>query len=215
MYLTSIVLAAGSSSRLGQMKQLVPYKGNTLLERQVEMVLPLADHVVCVLGYQAEKIPQINNKKVSYIINSRWRLGLSSSIVAALSELPEQTTHIMLLLSDQWRVTSRDCLQLKDIAKEQNEAIVVAEKSSENKRLFSPPVVIPLGYFEELKSLTGEGGAKTLIQKHMSEVVSIDMPTAFDDLDTPEDLQHYKKQIRKEKELSNDQVKRKWQGSSV
>jgi len=215
MYLTCIVLAAGNSSRLGQMKQLVQYKGITLLERQVDMVLPLADHVTCVLGFQAEQIPKINNKKVGYIINSQWQQGLSSSIVAALSELPEQTTHIMLLLSDQWRVSTSDCLQLKSIAQEQNQAIVVAGKNSESKQLFSPPVVIPRCYFEELALLTGEGGAKTVIQKHISDVVSVDMPCAFDDLDTPEDLQHYKKQIRKEKELSNDQVKRKWQGSSV
>jgi len=215
MFTTAIVLAAGSSSRLGTMKQLVPYQDKTLLERQVEEVLPSVEHVMVVLGYQASIIPKINNKKVTYIVNENWQQGLSSSIVAALSKLPVQTTHIMLLLSDQWKISTADCRQIIGLAEEQGEAIIAAEKKIENKPLFSPPVVMPRRYFDELKTITGEGGAKSIIQKHKANVVFVTMPNAFADIDTPEDLKNYKKQIRKEKELSNDQVKHQWQGSSV
>ena len=65
-----IVLAAGQSSRLGQMKQLVSIKGKSLIENQLEQALKVSNKVYCVLGFNADEIKsRINHLPIKTIIN--------------------------------------------------------------------------------------------------------------------------------------------------
>ncbi len=67
-----IILAAGSSSRLGSPKQLLEYKQSTFLKNSIEIALAsLAQRVVVVLGANAEAVkPSLQNDKLSFIINN-------------------------------------------------------------------------------------------------------------------------------------------------
>ncbi len=89
-----IVLAAGASTRLGQPKQLLPYRGSNLLQITVESAIAsVCQPIVVVLGAYAEKIqPAIAQLPVQFVQNERWAVGMGTSIQCGLrwieTELP-------------------------------------------------------------------------------------------------------------------------------
>ncbi|HEV3326841.1 MAG TPA: NTP transferase domain-containing protein, partial [Puia sp.] len=84
----TIILAAGNSSRLGRPKQLLPYRGKTLLTHVVAEALAAdMQPVVVVTGaYQEEIRDFLKGQPVSIIHNPHWETGMASGIVAGLTE---------------------------------------------------------------------------------------------------------------------------------
>lgn len=183
--LAVILLAAGESSRLGQMKQLVTINENTLIERQLRLSLTISKDVYCVLGHKAEEIYQyIEHLPTTALINSNWKSGLGSSIATGVNALPKHIDAAMILLVDQWQLSINDfasCLQQWHCCPR---GILAA---SNNEKL-GPPVIFSRQYFSELGKLNGKDGAKTLLKKYQSNVHRINLPHAFNDLDTPSQL---------------------------
>ncbi|MEQ1588226.1 MAG: nucleotidyltransferase family protein, partial [Cyclobacteriaceae bacterium] len=101
-----LVLAAGSSSRLGQSKQLFLVEGKTLLEKSALAALNSgAEHVVVVLGAQAalhKKV--IENLPIGIVINDDWQKGMGNSLKVGLGHLitnyPE-TEAVIIMVCDQ------------------------------------------------------------------------------------------------------------------
>ena len=100
-----IILAAGSSSRLGQPKQLLEFKGKTLLEIAVEAAQnSQAQSCVLVLGANADLIVEkIDHTKVDRVVNENWEKGMASSMQKGLKYLMENSDpdQVILMLSDQ------------------------------------------------------------------------------------------------------------------
>jgi molybdenum cofactor cytidylyltransferase len=105
-----IILAAGSSSRLGQPKQLLEFNGKTLLEIAVEAAQnSLAASCVIVLGANADLIVEkIRHTKADQVINENWESGMASSMQKGLKYLIEKSApdQVILMLSDQPFVNS-------------------------------------------------------------------------------------------------------------
>jgi molybdenum cofactor cytidylyltransferase len=98
---TGLVLAAGGSSRLGEPKQLLPYKGATLLDAVLDTAraAPL-DQIVVALGGSAEEVREkVNLEGTEPILNESFGEGCSSSIATALSAVEGDT--LVLMLGDQ------------------------------------------------------------------------------------------------------------------
>ena len=86
--LAIIVLAAGRSSRLGQMKQLITVNDKSLVELQLERALKVSSKVYCVLGFNARHVhASIEHLPINTIINSKWSDGMASSIAAGVKAL--------------------------------------------------------------------------------------------------------------------------------
>ena len=188
-----VLLAAGQSSRLGQMKQLLPIQNKKLITVQLEMALKVTDKVYCVLGYQAKEIhDHIDHLPITTIINSTWSEGMASSIARGVDALAPDTQAVMIILVDQWQLTSADLTRHLAYWQEAPDAIVVAQNESvmtENaKEKIGPPVIFPQHYFAELKQLTGQQGAKPLLKKYQDKLLKVALGHAFIDLDTPEQL---------------------------
>lgn len=185
-----IVLAAGQSSRLGKMKQLLPVNGKVLIVRQLEKALAISNNVYCVLGHQAERMQAcIEHLPIKTIINSSWSSGMASSIAAGVNALSANIEAVMIVLVDQWRLASEDLVQQKNCWQTQANLIVAAKNSnSEGRMSIGPPVVFPCKYFTELSQLTGEQGAKTVLMKYLDNLLAVPMENAFIDVDTPEQL---------------------------
>src|SRR6478672_3735074 len=100
---TGLVLAAGGSSRLGRPKQLLPYRGTTLLGHALGSARACSfDQLVCVLGGAAEDIRQaVDLRGIDVVVNDEFGTGCSSSIAAALSVVAPRTDVLVLLLADQ------------------------------------------------------------------------------------------------------------------
>ncbi|PCH96780.1 MAG: hypothetical protein COB83_04375 [Gammaproteobacteria bacterium] len=197
-----LLMAAGSSSRLGQPKQLVEISvanksSGSLLHRQVAMMdticLSINAQAYCVLGFEGDTmIKHLANsasaQNLTIIDNANWSHGLSTSIAKGVSLVASDVSAVLVFLVDQWQLSTENLTQLITQWRKQPEFIHVASLDE----CFSPPVIFPRRFFNELIALTGDDGAKKVIKDNIKQVKSVAMPNAFVDLDTPEQLQNLK-----------------------
>jgi molybdenum cofactor cytidylyltransferase len=103
MFTTGLVLAAGRSSRLGQPKQLLEYRGRTLLDATLDMARSCGfDQLVVALGGAAPDVrDSVDLAGCDVVENVHFATGCSSSIVAALDSVDARSDGIVLLLGDQ------------------------------------------------------------------------------------------------------------------
>ncbi len=183
-----IILAAGSSSRMGEAKQNLLFKGMTLLQTAFKTALASKANVVAVvLGANVDAIsPTIINQPVHIFKNEHWAEGMSASISFGLSKLlksqPELSS-VLFMLMDQPLVDDNFINKLIDQAAPGK---IIA--SSYNDTL-GPPVLFDKQFFEEILTMTGNDGAKRIIQKHQKAVIEIPFASGAFDIDTPEDYE--------------------------
>jgi len=103
-----VLLAAGSSARLGKAKQLLPYQGTTLIEHAIRIALEAgASEVVVVLGAFAEEIGvRISDLPVKPVLNKDWAQGMGGSIRVGVAALSEGVEAVVVMVCDQPAVTS-------------------------------------------------------------------------------------------------------------
>jgi molybdenum cofactor cytidylyltransferase len=186
-----ILLAAGSSSRLGRAKQLIEFQGKTLIQKAIdEANKSQANCLVVVLGANAELIQTgFDSSSTPFIVNPDWQQGMSSSMQAGLRFLmeKEEINQVLLMLCDQPFVDASLLNQLINAKEISGKEIVAAAYSD----TLGVPALFDRRYFEELVQLTGSEGAKKVIFKHQAEVHALDFPLGTVDLDTEEDVSQF------------------------
>ena len=193
-----IVLAAGQSTRLGQMKQLISINGKSLVERQIEQALKVTSEVYCIVGFNAEQVSErIDHLPITTIINSEWSAGMASSIAAGVKALTPEVKAVMIVLVDQWQLTAEDCIAHFQCWLANPSAIVVAENNNGliHSTHIGPPVIFPREYFAQLNELKGKHGAKPLLKKYRKQLLKLPLAHAFIDLDTPTQLNEMMKKF--------------------
>jgi molybdenum cofactor cytidylyltransferase len=186
-----ILLAAGTSTRMGKTKQLLPFGEKTLIERVlVEALNSELDKVVLVLGYQAVEIKKIINPvspqpKLTIIENRQFKQGISSSIIAGLSEIENTHDHVMILLGDMPFI-HRDLINLLIRRYLQSGLLIAAIKGQDRP---AHPMIFSRQLYPELMILRGDVGARSLFTKYSEKVCLIEPEGPYDakDIDTPED----------------------------
>ena len=183
------ILAAGASRRLGQPKQLVRIDGQPMLRRQCSVAIEAhVGSIAVILGCEAQKCAAaIEGLPVSIRINESWREGLAASLrEATRAAMEEHAAGLLLFHCDQYRVGPVDLRQLQkswvDGGRQQACRAVHAS-------YVGPPVIFPAACFPDLLTLQGEEGASgVLARMERGGVISIDIPSAVVDLDSPQDL---------------------------
>ena len=181
-----IILAAGSSTRMGKAKQNLVFKGQTLLQTVIKTALAAQIEVVTVvLGANGQAIaPTIDTTNVHVFLNPQWESGMGSSISYGLKELlkirPELSS-VIFLLTDQPLVSSVFIRQLIEIAAP--EKIIASAYNA----TIGPPVLFDKAFFDDLLKMQGNEGAKKVLQKYAQAVVEVPFPDGAFDIDTPED----------------------------
>ncbi|MET0998946.1 MAG: nucleotidyltransferase family protein [Marmoricola sp.] len=119
MTVAAVVLAAGSSRRLGQPKQVLALDGVTILDVTLSVARDSAcDPVVVVLGGAADQVrAEVSLDGVQVVENDEFGDGCATSIRTALSALPDETAGIVLLLGDQPRVQVETIQELEATAR--------------------------------------------------------------------------------------------------
>ena len=182
--LMAVVLAAGASTRLGQSKQLIKYRGETLLNRALRTGQWLTQRpALAILGHDAENISNTLPKSASYHLCSSWEQGQAHSIASAFEVLDEDVDSVLIMTVDQWAITRMEWLSMLGIwQQESHEPIAAAYADT-----LGIPAIFPRSYFERLSTLSGDVGAKSLLM-NQAETIMVYMPNAAKDLDTPDDL---------------------------
>jgi molybdenum cofactor cytidylyltransferase len=118
MFVTGLVLAAGGSSRLGEPKQLLPYREKTLLDATIGMARSCGfDQLLVTLGGSAAAVRErVDLSGTRVVENPEYGAGCSSSIVTALAVVDPGADGIVLLLGDQPGVSARAVQTLVDVA---------------------------------------------------------------------------------------------------
>jgi len=185
----AIILAAGSSSRLGKPKQNLVFQGSTLLQRAIKFALAAdTDEVVVILGANSEVIkPNLTDKNIRIIQNNDWQEGMASSIrvgLAALLKINPQLRHVILMLCDQPFADTSIINQLIKAASTGKTIVASAYNGT-----LGPPALFNKIHFEELLVLQGNEGAKKLLVKYEQEVHKVPFPLGMIDIDTIGDFE--------------------------
>ncbi|KQB40072.1 NTP transferase domain-containing protein [Flavobacterium aquidurense] len=183
-----IILAAGSSSRLGHPKQLLAYKNTTLLKNTIKEASSVDNtFVIVVTGSNRELIEkELHFFDIKITYNPEWESGMSSSINKGLTELlllyPDCETCIFAVC-DQPYVTHIIFENLIAEYQKTNKGIV----ASSYAETLGTPILFDKKYFSNLLQLEGQEGAKKIINKFPDDVASIPFEKGNIDIDTPED----------------------------
>lgn len=100
--IAGILLAAGESTRMGQLKALLPWRGTTLLQAQAAALQAAgASPLIVVLGHRADELRELLPALAEVVLNERFREGKSTSIVAGIGALPESVDAALVVAVDQ------------------------------------------------------------------------------------------------------------------
>ena len=174
---------------MGSPKQLLELEGKPLLVRTVEAALASpAWPVVVVLGANAERIrPILARFPVLVTENPAWSEGMAASIRAGVTTLQQFSRRIdaaLIALCDQPAFSADTIAQLISTQLATGRGIVAARYAGRN----GAPALFLREHFSTLTGLTGEEGARALLNDDPSRVSSIELPALAFDLDTPADV---------------------------
>jgi molybdenum cofactor cytidylyltransferase len=184
-----IILAAGSSSRLGQSKQMIEVEGVPLLLKSTLTALDANyEHVVVVLGAHANMHKKtIAHLPVEIITHEEWEKGMGSSLKTGLQHIIESrpgTHSVVVMVCDQPRLTSNHLSTLRDVYNNTSSKIV----ASRYENTIGVPALFDRTLFAELLDIKDTQGAKVVIERHAASVNTIEWAEGILDIDTPEDL---------------------------
>jgi molybdenum cofactor cytidylyltransferase len=194
MNIAVILLAAGSSSRLGQSKQLLKFGNETLLEHSAKAALDSgASKIIVVLGADAEAHKkQLANYPIEIIYNTQWTKGMGSSIKAGLNIITNTSPAsdaVIIMVCDQPLIKSDNLKNLISKFEATGSAIVASSYGN----VWGVPALFSNVLFEKLLKLDDDHGAKKIIQQHSNKVTAVDFPEGAIDIDTLGDYENLTK----------------------
>lgn len=189
MKVGAVILAAGSSSRMGSPKQTLQFEGNSLLRRAALAALDTTCRpVVVVTGANAELCRrELDQLEVREAFNPNWATGMASSIRAGIGELVSMEPDVaaaVLLLCDQPHVNSIVISNLVAAHHTTGRPVIASAYGGS----FGVPALFSRTLFAELTDLNGTSGAKEIIKRHAADAHLLPFPQGEVDIDTPQDL---------------------------
>jgi molybdenum cofactor cytidylyltransferase len=180
----AILLAAGSSSRLGQPKQLLTFRGKTFVRLSVEAAIEAGcSPAIAVIGRDRDRIArELRDLPIEIVWNQNWESGLGGSIRAGV-EAARNCDAVVILACDQPHVDAALLRRLIETHSSTGKAIVPSAYAG----TLGIPALFGWSFFHALLSLGDEEGAKPIVVAHPGEVAGVDFPAGAVDIDTPED----------------------------
>jgi len=183
-----VVLAAGGSTRMGQVKQLLPWRGKPLVRHSAETAIEAGlDPVVVVTGASGNEVAAaLAGLPVETIDNPLWESGQSRSIIAGVQALQNQCGAIVFLLGDMPEIPIE--LIQSEISIFQREVVKIIVPRINGQR--GNPVLFDRSTFEELTCLTGDMGGRGLFDQFPVRWLDWEAENPPVDIDTPDDYQN-------------------------
>ena len=184
-----LILAAGESKRLGQPKQLLPYKKTNLLAHTIEQVKPIErSEVFVVIGAHFSDVFQsIRGQKITVLKNNDWENGMGSSLSKGIEFIKKKGSfdRVLVTLSDLPLMTLSHYEDLISLSISSRKRIILTDY----EELSGVPAIFDKSLFNELSLLKDDEGAKPVIGKYKKEVLKLTSKTPYFDVDTKEEYQ--------------------------
>ena len=185
-----LLLAAGSSSRMGKPKQLLPWGNQTLIEHQFQTLLKTDHPVNVIIGSNSELIiPVIEKFSVNIFNNTDWERGMGSSISFGISQIIQKNPEsdgVLITLLDQPLITTSYIEKMLTAFQPVSQQILISRSASGWKGV---PVLFDACYFKELTELSNDEGAKKIIKRYEENVILFECGEVLDDMDTQQTYQ--------------------------
>jgi len=193
----AVVLAAGQGRRFGGLKQIMPWRGVPLVAHVADQALACPDiaRVIVTVGAGAEQVrAALAARDVTCAPVPDWAAGQSRSVQAGLraagfvvSAQPNgAASAVLFLLADQPGVSS----ELLSALIERHRATLAPVVAPCYQDQRGNPVLFDCGTFGEFALLSGDIGARPIIQAHAAEIARVEWPTPeiLQDIDVAEDF---------------------------
>jgi molybdenum cofactor cytidylyltransferase len=196
MHLVTLILAAGSSSRMGSIKQLLSINGKTLLQHTLDLSTKIkSKKTLCVLGAHAEEIMQkVDGENIEFIINKNHKLGLSTSIISGIEYLQKEKIlfdGLFILLADQPAIKEDYYDEMMRLFSEKRTKIIASNYGN----TLGVPAIFPAVFTDDLLQIKGDKGAKEFLQKNKKSTLSPQTSVNLLDIDTPNDYKNFIKKL--------------------
>ena len=186
----AILLAAGRSKRLRSENKLIKkFKNKSLINHSL-LVLHKSkvDKIVIVLGFQHKEVKKIikRNKKNIFVLNKKFKLGMSSSIKAGLKKISKKDKGFIIVQSDM------PFIKTSDINKIYNS--IVKKKNLVHALKYKNKIGNPIGFdgllLAKFKRMRGDVGAKFMVKrlKKRTNFIKVLSKKVFKDLDLRKDF---------------------------
>ncbi len=187
---TALILAAGMSSRMGKCKPLLPFGGETVLERVIGIARRAGiKSILAVLGHEADLLlPVLDRQNVRGVINPDYQQGMFSSLRTGIGHLEKNCPAFLLMPADMPLFSPDTVRQLLAAYREGTPKILVCRPCYQNRR--GHPPLISTALIPEIIAHDGAGGLRTLLARFESATRNLEVedPGILIDLDTPADL---------------------------
>lgn len=199
----AIILAAGLSSRMGQIKQLLPIGEHCMLAHVIDRVLEERfTKVIAVIGHEAAAIQEqihVVDSRFQWVINQDYRLGQSSSLTVGIQQLTPADSNVMIFLGDLPFISKQTIQAIYEsgtrMVHEQLEPFMIRPLYKE-----IPGHPVFLGRIEEslFAGMYGDQGARSIFKRlAVKKCLAVKDEGAAIDIDTPQDYKEAKKQAIK------------------
>ena len=183
-----ILLAAGESKRFGNKNKLTEIiNGKPIISHILDTLFEIFDlfDIIVIVGYEHKIIKNlIFNKDIKILENLDYKKGIGTSIALGVNNLDTDIDGVMIIPADMPYINSMDLINLEKKFMELNCVKVVMP---EHNSIIGNPVILPRSYFDTLKSLKNDFGARSLIKKKDVITFKTGFGTIFD-IDTKDEL---------------------------
>ena len=181
----AVVLAAGTAERFGRTKQLEVLEGKTLVGRAMSIARDVCGiRTLLVAGHDSVPVVEAAGELGYVVVNDDYEDGIGGSIATAARAISLVADAILLMLADQPLITTTHLEALLDVWSGKHDEIVATSFAD----ALGPPVLFPRGAFETLSEMSGDTGARGLLEQDGFNVTTVAFADAEIDIDTPEDL---------------------------
>jgi molybdenum cofactor cytidylyltransferase len=185
--IAGLLLAAGGATRFGSQKLLARVEDGDTLVRQAALALRAeTDMLVVVVGSEADAVTrELTDVDATIVMNEAWVDGLSASLRAGVRALPPAATAVLIVLADQPFI---DPMVMRAVATEwrtTGSSVVSARYDGTRGH----PVLFDRSMFAELEDISGDTGARSIIERDPARVSFVDVAAPMPpDVDTQADL---------------------------
>lgn len=185
--ISAVLLAAGRSRRMGAFKPLLPFGERSVVEACIDNLLKGgAEEIVIVVGHRAREVrDRLKHLQVRFALNEDVESEMAASIACGVEQVSDQAEAVLIALVDQPAVPPELINFLIEERGRTGARLIVPEYCGRGGH----PVLVDLGFREELLNLDRERGLRGLFDKHQEEVLRAPVSTPYvaRDMDTWDD----------------------------